>query len=346
VRAYFCAQIRAKVDPILIKTEKIREWSNEYRLISPDSVRAMVVSMLSCGQLQPIILQKQEDTYNIIDGIKRYRAALELGLDELVSLVFEVDTAMAKAMIIHYNRYSSSLSMYEQGLIVTSLVREHLMSQKEVSKLLRQSHSWVCRRLGMIERLLPQVQDEIRMGGISVSHGRELVKLPRGNQGEALAAIVKEGLSSRECAIVVDKLLKSKTAQDTRYLYGHIREVIRQAVQKEKYYDSRLSDHGNQLLKSRELLRLQVNIMSSVLQSVHTENLSEIEHAILLPGLNELLAPMLRLAETIKKTLKHYERRSIGKQSDLPVQSGLVDQALIGRISHQPQACQPDTGRA
>ena len=100
----------AKVDPISIKTEKIREWSNEYRLIHPDAIRGMVASMMSGGQLQPIILQKQEETYNIIDGIKRYRAALELGLQELASLVFEVDTAMAKAMIIHYNRHNSSSS--------------------------------------------------------------------------------------------------------------------------------------------------------------------------------------------------------------------------------------------
>lgn len=290
-----------KMEPLSIKTEKIREWSNEYRLIQPEAVRSMVASMQSGGQLQPVILQKQDDSYNLIDGIKRYRAALELGIEELHSLVFEVDMAMAKAMIIHYNRHSISLSMYEQGLIVSSLIRDHKMSQKEVSKLLRQSHSWVCRRLGMIERLLPEVQDEIRMGSISVSHGRELIKLPRGNQRQALTLVVKEGLSSRECAIVVDKLLKSRGRQDTQYIYNHSREVIRQAVQRDKYYDSRLSEHGNRLLKCRELLRLQVNIMSSVLQSVHTEKLSEDENAILLPGLDELLAPMTRLTEIIKK---------------------------------------------
>jgi ParB family chromosome partitioning protein len=289
------------MEPISIKAEKIQEWSNRYRLIQPEAVKGMVVSMQSVGQLQPVILQKQEDSYNLIDGIKRYRAALELGLEDLASLVFEVDTAMAKAMIIHYNRHNSSLSMYEQGLIVSSLVREHKMSQKEVSKLLRQSHSWVCRRLGMIERLLPEVQDEIRMGSISISHGRELVKLPRGNQGQALAVVLKEGLSSRECAIVVDKLLKSRDAQGTQYIYNNSREVIRQVVQKDKYYDSRLSDHGNRILKSRELLRLQLNIMSGVLQSVHTEKLSGEENDILLPGLDELLTPMSRLTEIIKK---------------------------------------------
>jgi ParB/RepB/Spo0J family partition protein len=289
------------MEPISIRAEKIQEWSNRYRLIQPEAVKGMVVSMQSVGQLMPVILQKQEDSFNLIDGIKRYRAALELGLQELPSLVFEVDTAMAKAMIIHYNRHNSSLSMYEQGLIVSSLIREHKMSQKEVSKLLRQSHSWVCRRLGMIERLLPEVQDEIRMGSISVSHGRELVKLPRGNQGQALAVVLKEGLSSRECAIVVDKLLKSRDAQGTQYIYNNSREVIRQVVQKDKYYDSRLSDHGNRILKSRELLRLQLNIMSGVLQSVHTEKLSGEENDILLPGLDELLTPMSRLTEIIKK---------------------------------------------
>jgi len=295
-----------KMVPKSIKTEKIREWSNEYRVIQPDAVRGMVASMMSGGQLQPVILQKQEDGYNIIDGTKRYRAALELGVEELQALVFEVDTAMAKAMIIHYNRYNSSLSMYEQGLIVSSLVREHKMGQKEVSKLLRQSHSWVCRRLAMIERLLPEVQDEIRMGSISVSHGRELVKLPRGNQRGALAAVVKEGLSSRECAIVVDRLLKSKDNQNTEYIYKHSREVIRVVLQKDKYYDSRLSDHGNKLLKAREILRLQVNIMSGILQSFQTEKLGDEENDILIPGLKELLAPMCQLIEIIKK-LKHYE---------------------------------------
>ena len=108
----------APMDPIMVKPQDIREWSNEFRLIQPEAVRSMTQSMQSTGQLQPLILLKNDDGYHIIDGIKRYRAALELGLEELQSLVFEVDLVMAKAMILHYNRHSSSLSIYEQGLIV------------------------------------------------------------------------------------------------------------------------------------------------------------------------------------------------------------------------------------
>jgi len=296
------------MDPIMVKTREIREWSNEYRLIQPEAVRSMTQSMQSTGQLQPLILLRNDDGYHIIDGIKRYRAALELGLEALQSLVFEVDVVMAKAMILHYNRHSSSLSMYEQGLIVCSLIHDHGMSQKEVSRVLRQSHSWVCRRLSLIEKLLPEVQDALRMGSITVSHGRELVKLPRGNQGQALEVVTRERLTSRECAIVVESLLKAKGVQEAGYIYSHSREVIRQALQGDKLHDSRLSDHGNRLLKARELLRLQVNILGGVLQSEHTAQLPAEQKAMVLPAMNELVAPMGRLTDIIHKTLQSYER--------------------------------------
>jgi len=298
----------ASMEPILVKTEEIREWSNEFRLIQPEAVRSMVLSMRSTGQLQPLILLKNDDGYHIIDGIKRYRAALEIGLGYLQSLVFEVDVVMAKAMILHYNRHSSSLTMYEQGLIVRSLIHDHGMSQKEVSKVLQQSHSWVCRRLSLIEKLLPEVQDALRMGTITVSHGRELVKLPRGNQDQALKMVIREGLTSRECAIVVDKLLKAGSKEAEGYIYNHSRQVINQVLQRDKLYDSRLSDHGNRLLKARELLRLQVNILGGVLLSEHTTQLPPEQKAMVLPPMDELVAPMGRLTDIIHKTLQSYER--------------------------------------
>jgi len=292
----------------MVKTDQIREWSNEFRLIQPEAVRSMELSMRSTGQLQPLILLSNDQGYHIIDGIKRYRAALEIGLEELQSLVFEVDVAMAKAMILHYNRHSSSLTMYEQGLIVRSLIHDHGMSQREVSRVLRQSHSWVCRRLSLIEKLLSEVQDALRMGSITVSHGRELVKLPRGNQKQALEMVMREGLTSRECAIVVGKLLKASGSEDAGYIYSHCREVIRGAMQGNQIHDSRLSDHGNRLLKAWELLRLQVNILGGVLQSEYTAQLPAEQKAMVLPPLNELVAPMGRLTEMIYKTLQSYER--------------------------------------
>jgi len=79
-------------------------------------------------------------------------------------------------------------------------------------------------------------------------------------------------------------------------------------LQGDKLHDSRLSDHGNRLLKARELLRLQVNILGGVLQSEHTAQLSAEQKEMVLPAMNELVAPMERLTGIIHQTLKSYER--------------------------------------
>jgi len=287
---------------VMIPIESIKEWSNEFRLIQPEAIHRMKLSLQCEGQLQPLILWKDEQGYHLIDGIKRYRAALELSLREVQAEIFEVNQAMAKAMILHYNRLSSSLSMYEQGLIVHSLVRDHGLRQKEVGRVLRQSHSWVCRRLSLVERLLPEVQAAMRMGDLSVSHGRELAKLPRGNQQKAYEAVVHEGLTSRECAIVVDKLLKARTEDEASFIISHPREVIRQALQKNDLEDGRLSHHGNRLVKARELLRLQVNILGGVLQSESTRQLPNEEKTLVFPSIQALVAPLERLSQIIHQT--------------------------------------------
>ncbi|MEI6898860.1 MAG: ParB N-terminal domain-containing protein [Bacteroidota bacterium] len=57
---------------------------------------AIVASMLSGRQLQPVIFQKLEDSYNIIDGIKRYHAAFELRLGELLAPMLRLTETIKK----------------------------------------------------------------------------------------------------------------------------------------------------------------------------------------------------------------------------------------------------------
>jgi len=78
------------------------------------------------------------------------------------------------------------------------------MSQVEVAELLGRHKSWVCRRLALIERLGPQARDELRVGLLSPTAARQMVRLPEGNQAEVLGAIRREALSSAELTGVVD----------------------------------------------------------------------------------------------------------------------------------------------
>jgi ParB-like chromosome segregation protein Spo0J len=95
----------------------------------------------------------------------------------------------------------------EEALIVQSLHREDGLTQMEIATLIGRDKSWVSRRILLIERLSEEVQEDIRLGLISVITGRELAKLPRGNQKDAAAAILKRRYTTREATKLIGYLL-------------------------------------------------------------------------------------------------------------------------------------------
>ena len=72
----------------------------------------------------------------------------------------------------------------EEAWIIQALVREDGMSQVEVAELLGRHKSWVCRRLALIERLGPKAKDDLRVGLLSPTAARQIVRLPEGNQAD------------------------------------------------------------------------------------------------------------------------------------------------------------------
>ena len=77
-------------------------------------------------------------------------------------------------------------------------MRQDGMSQVEVAELLGRHKSWVCRRLALIGRLGPKARDDLRVGLLSPTAARQVVRLPEGNQAEVLAAIRREALTTAE----------------------------------------------------------------------------------------------------------------------------------------------------
>jgi ParB family transcriptional regulator, chromosome partitioning protein len=282
----------------------LNEGFHNYRMIEPEQVDKMVLSLSSVGQLHPIVVQKTEDSYNIIDGVKRFRASMILEIEDLDAFILDVDNKLAKALILHYNRKTNSLNIYEQGMIVYSLVHDHKMQQQEIALYLKQSRSWVCRRLGIIEHLTEEVLDALRMGNITITHARDLVKLPRGNQSELLKVIINQKLSSRDSKILIS-LYEKANDKDRAYILAHSRQVITQSRCNQIEGNVRLSIHGNKILKSMELFRLQLNILGGQLRSPASLQLNNEEYTILVPPLNTLIPPMNYLSETINKMNNH-----------------------------------------
>ena len=186
---------------------EIGERYGAFRIVTPRADTAMVKSIGNYGQISPVVCVKGEGVYELIDGFKRLRACRGLNKEKVRAKVIEVSGRVCKAAIIQLNQLGRSINEMEEALVLQSLHREDGLTQIEIAALLGRDKSWVSRRIALIERLSEDVQEDIRLGLISVITGRELAKLPRGNQREAADAILKRRYSTREAAKLVGHLL-------------------------------------------------------------------------------------------------------------------------------------------
>ena len=190
-----------------IAVSEIGERYGAFRIVSPRADAAMVKSIRKYGQISPVVCVKGQGGYELIDGFKRLRACRRLNKGTLRAKTMEVSGRVCKAAIIQLNHSGRSINEMEEALVLQSLHREDGLTQVEIAALLGRDKSWVSRRILLMERLSEEVQEDIRLGLISVITGRELAKLPRGNQKDAADVIFKRRYTTREAAKLIGYLL-------------------------------------------------------------------------------------------------------------------------------------------
>jgi ParB-like chromosome segregation protein Spo0J len=201
-----------------------------YRLRSTSAERVLQASLRRYGQISPVVVFPWQGRYELIDGFKRLSAAHSVsGMRSLCARVLEADERTAKAAIYGLNRASGKTSELEEAWIVYALVREDGLAQVEVAELLGRHKSWVCRRLALIEKLSEAAKDELKVGLLSPTCARHLVRLPEGNQNELLEVIRREALTVHELEGVVALIQSAPSRELQRYILDSPREALAQA---------------------------------------------------------------------------------------------------------------------
>jgi ParB-like chromosome segregation protein Spo0J len=246
----------AEENLLQLRAAEIDERYGRYRLHVPEAERAMARSLGGYGQLSPVVVCRREDRYELIDGFKRLGAVRRLTqIRYLSARLMEADERTVKASIYGLNRAGGRTRELEEAWIIHALVREDGMTQVEVAELLSRHKSWVCRRLALIERLGEKAREELRVGLLSSTAARQIVRLPHGNQAEVLDAVRREALSGAELTGVVDLWLGCAERSQQQYILAHPREALSQARgSNHTTRDPRLSEAGNQVWKRVGLL--------------------------------------------------------------------------------------------
>ena len=193
---------------ITILPDTIGERYADLRIIQPAAENAMERSLQNYGQLTPVVVGQVDNRYEMVDGFKRLRAGRKLGYESLQARLIPGGRRAMKAAIIYLNTKARTIADIESALVIRSLYREDHLSQIEIAALLHRHKSFVCRRLALAEKLSDEVMDHLKLGLINITIGRELSRLPAGNQKKALATVLKYGFTGSETAQLVRLLLK------------------------------------------------------------------------------------------------------------------------------------------
>jgi ParB/RepB/Spo0J family partition protein len=268
-----------------------------YRLPDPDAEADLVGSLRRYGQLTPVVVCRRQETYEILDGFKRLAAARVLGWETVTAQLWEADERAAKAAIYGLNQTGRRTQEWEDAWIVHALVRDDGLTQVEVAFLLGRHKSWVCRRLALVEKLAEPAREDLRLGLLSATAARSLVKLPTGNQPEVLAVLHREELTATELDGVVNLLGATPGRSQQEYILAQPRQALQQARQETGWaYDARLSPAGNRVARRLTGVLDGLGHMETWLHHQGRAGLTPCDRSVLAPGFARLAEGARRVA--------------------------------------------------
>lgn len=168
-----------------------------------EALAELADSIAANGLLQPILVRKINERYEIIAGERRFRASKLAGLNEIPVIVVEADDLTASKYALIENLQREDLNPYEEATAYHKLMKEYDLSQEEISVQIGKSRSAIANSLRLLD-LPPEVVKMLVDGMLTAGHGRALLGLRDKSQIVPLAQrCVNRNLSVRDVEAAV-----------------------------------------------------------------------------------------------------------------------------------------------
>lgn len=214
-------KIIRKNEILQIRTDEIRPNRAQPRSnFDQNALIRLTDSIRRYGIMQPLTIRRlppdDPDTYELIAGERRLRAAKLLGLFTVPCVILEVDERISAEMAIIENLLREDLNMFEQAGGFRRLIEHHSLTQEEVARKMSMSQSAVANKLRLL-RLSVDEQEMILDGGLSERHARALLKLEDPNLRVAVIRYITENhLTVQATELYIEKVLQSIREGETK----------------------------------------------------------------------------------------------------------------------------------
>lgn len=170
-----------------------------------DKQKELIASIKNSGIIQPIIVRKAVNGYEIIAGERRWRAAQAAGLKDVPIVIREATDIEAAEMSLIENIQREELNPLEEAGAYVTLIEKFKLSQEDISLQVGKDRSTIANIIRLL-KLPAQVQNALMENKISAGHARCLLACnSTEEQIEALNLILKKDLNVRETERLVQK---------------------------------------------------------------------------------------------------------------------------------------------
>ncbi len=238
------------LDSLLPDIEYVESVSKEYfqcdiELIRPnryqprmqfseDELEGMARSIKEQGIIQPLLVRKDDNGYEMVTGERRLRAAKKAGLGQVPVIVKTVTDTDLLEMSIVENVQREDLNPMEEAEAYYQLIAKLDLTQDQVAARVGKSRSAVANFL-RLRQLPEQIKADIINGALSMGHARALLGASNSaQQNAAWRAVVSKGLSVRETERLINRLKaekkkskKSSTGSEQRHLLSLAEDLSR-----------------------------------------------------------------------------------------------------------------------
>lgn len=200
-----------------------------------DTLTELAESIKLHGIIQPLVVQKKDDFYEIITGERRWRAAKLAGLKEIPVIIKDYTDQEVVEIALIENIQREDLNPIEEAMAYKRLLTEFHLKQDELAERVSKSRTAVTNSMRLL-KLSDEVKQMVIEGLISSGHARALLSIEDQKMQEQIAEkIMDEKLSVRETEKLVKNLTTPKEKNpkekiENEFVYQEIEETIKNII--------------------------------------------------------------------------------------------------------------------
>lgn len=185
-------------EAVLSISEIVRNPNQPRKTFDEDKLAELADSIRQNGVLQPILVRRKGQKYEIVAGERRYQASKLAGLKEIPAVVREIDDDKVFQLALIENLQRSDLSPIEEAKGYKQLLTSRSLTQEELAKILSKSRSAIANTLRLMD-LPVEVQHMMEQGLLTAGHARAILAVPSEEGRTKLAKkVVTESLTVRQ----------------------------------------------------------------------------------------------------------------------------------------------------